>query len=64
MKVRFILAIAAFATGFVQPIFAQKNDRVDPNVEQQIHVLTAQHDEAFNKNDARALGALFSGTKI
>jgi uncharacterized protein (TIGR02246 family) len=38
--------------------FAQQT--VDPKLEQQIRVLAAQYDEAFNKSDATALGALFS----
>ena len=55
---RLLLALAGFAIGFVSPTFAQ--DTIDPKVEQQIRVLAAKYDEAFNKNDASALGALFS----
>ena len=55
---RLLLALAGFAIGFVSPTFAQ--DTIDPKVEQQIRVLAAKYDEAFNKNDATALGALFS----
>jgi uncharacterized protein (TIGR02246 family) len=60
MSTRLLLAIAAFVIGFVQPVLAQKNDTVDPKVEQQIRVLATQYDEALKKNDATALGALFS----
>ena len=55
MNTHLLLAIAAFVIGLVQPNFAQNNDTVDPKVEQQIRVLAAQYDEAFNKNDATAL---------
>jgi hypothetical protein len=41
--------------------FAQEKDTVDPQVAEQVRALAAKYDEAFNKNDATALGALFSG---
>jgi hypothetical protein len=58
MNTRLLLALSGFVIGFVSPTFAQQT--VDPKVEQQIRVLAAKYDEAFNRNDATALGALFS----
>ena len=58
MSMRLLLALAGFAIGFVSPTFAQ--DTIDPKVEQQIRALAAKYDEAFNKSNATALGALFS----
>jgi uncharacterized protein (TIGR02246 family) len=39
---------------------AQQKDTVDPQVAEQVRALAAKYDEAFNTNDATALGALFS----
>ena len=60
MNTRLLLAITAFVIGFVQPNFAQNNDTVDPKIAEEIRALTSKYDEAFNKNDATALGAFFS----
>ena len=40
------------------PIFAQ--DTVDPKTAQKIRALTMKYDEAFNRNDAAVVAALFS----
>jgi len=60
MKTRLLLALAGFAIGLILPTFAQEKDTVDPRVAEQVRALAAKYDEAFNKNDATALGALFS----
>jgi uncharacterized protein (TIGR02246 family) len=39
---------------------AQQGDTVDPQVAEQVRALASKYDEAFNKNDATALGVLFS----
>jgi uncharacterized protein (TIGR02246 family) len=39
---------------------AQQKDTVDPKVEQQIRELAAKYDEAFNRNDAAAVAALYT----
>ena len=57
MKIRLLLALAAFAIGFTMPIFAQ--DTVDPKIAQQIRVFAAKYDEAYNRNDAAAVAALY-----
>ena len=58
MSIGYLLATVGLAISFTRPTFAQ--DTIDPKVEQQIRAFTMKYDEAFNKNDATALGALFS----
>ena len=60
MKTRLVVVLVGLAIGFTLPSFAQQKDTVGPQVAEQIRTLTAKYDEAFNKNDATALGALFS----
>jgi hypothetical protein len=55
MKIRLMVALACFAIGFALPTFAQ--DTVDPQVAEQVRALASEYDQAFNKNDATALGA-------
>jgi uncharacterized protein (TIGR02246 family) len=58
MRIGYLLATVGLAISFTWPTFAQ--DTIDPKVGQQIRAFTMKYDEAFNKNDATALGALFS----
>jgi hypothetical protein len=60
MKTRSFLILAGLAISFALPSFAQQKDTVDLQVAEQVRALAARYDEAFNKNDATALGALFS----
>jgi uncharacterized protein (TIGR02246 family) len=60
MRIRHLLAIVGFVFGLALPTFAQQKDTVDPQVAEQVRALTARYDDAFNKSDATALGALFS----
>ena len=60
MNIRLLLALSGFVIGFASPTFAQNNDTIDPKIAEQIRALTSKYDEAFNKNDATVLGALFS----
>jgi hypothetical protein len=55
MKIRLLFALAGLAITFTAPVFAQQKDTVDPQIAEQVRAL-AQYDEAFNKNDATALG--------
>jgi hypothetical protein len=56
MKIRLLFALAGLAITFTAPVFAQQKDTVDPQIAEQVRALAAQYDEAFNKNDATALG--------
>ena len=72
MKIRLLLALAGFAISFAVPTFAQQTNTADPQIAQQrdlrgdpnalgeFNALGLKVDEAFNKNDAVALAALFS----
>jgi uncharacterized protein (TIGR02246 family) len=58
MKIRLIVALVGLAIGFTRSTFAQ--DTIDPKIAQQIRALETKFDEAFNKNDAAALAALYT----
>jgi uncharacterized protein (TIGR02246 family) len=60
MQVPLVVALVVSAIGIRAPSFAQQKDALDPQIAEQVRALTANYDEAFNKNDATALGALFS----
>jgi uncharacterized protein (TIGR02246 family) len=75
MKTRSLLILAGLAISFALPSFAQQTntssspaatataqqgDTVDPQVAEQVRALASKFDQAFNKNDATTLGALFS----
>src|SRR5271165_3044585 len=60
MKIRLAAALLALAISFAAPTFAQQKDTVDPQTAQQIRALTTNFDEAFNRNDAPAVAALFA----
>jgi hypothetical protein len=60
MKIRLLLALAGLAIGFAPPILAQEKNTVDPEVLQQIEPVYTKYDEAYNKNDAAAIAALFT----
>jgi ketosteroid isomerase-like protein len=72
MKIRLLRAVAAFATSFVLPTFAQQKDTLDPRISQQRDLLgipdalsvfgelSGKLDDAYNKNDAEAAAALFT----
>ena len=60
MKIRLVVALAGFAIGFALPAFAQQKDTVDPQTAQQIRALRIKFDEAFNRNDAAAVAALYT----
>jgi hypothetical protein len=72
MKMRLLLILAELAIGFVVPAFAQQKDTVDQRITQQrdlfgdanalgeFGVLGIKEEEAFKKNDAVAVAALFT----
>ena len=60
MKTGLVLALIGSAVAFVSTTFPKEKDTVDPQVAEQVRALAAKYDEAFNRNDATALGALFS----
>ena len=72
MKIRLLLTLAGFAISFAVPTFAQQTNTADPQIARQrdlrgdpnalgeFNALGLKVDEAFNKNDAVALAALFT----
>jgi uncharacterized protein (TIGR02246 family) len=60
MKIRFLVALVGLAVSFAFPTFAQQKDTVDPKIAQQIRALETKFDEAYNKNDAPAVAALYT----
>ena len=60
MKIRLAAALVGLAISFALPIFAQQKDTVDPQTAQQIRALRIKFDEAFNRNDAAAVAALYA----
>jgi ketosteroid isomerase-like protein len=72
MKIRLLLALAGFAISLAVPTFAQQTNTTDPQIPQQrdlrgdpnalaqFNALGLRMDEAFSKNDAVALAALFA----
>jgi hypothetical protein len=60
MKMNLILAIAGLAIGFAVSTLAQEKDAVDPQTRQQLEAIDKIFDEAYNKNDAAAIAALFT----
>ena len=60
MKTRLVLALAGLATSFALPTFAQQKETADPKTAQEIRALATKYDEAFNRNDAAAVAALYA----
>jgi SnoaL-like domain len=60
MKIRLAVALVGLIIGFVLPTFAQQKNAIDPKIEQQIRVLAAKYDAAFNKHDSAAVAAFFT----
>jgi ketosteroid isomerase-like protein len=60
MKTRSLLAFIGLAISFALPCIAQDKNTVDPQVRQEIEALLLKGDEAYNKHDAAALGAVYA----
>jgi ketosteroid isomerase-like protein len=76
MRIRLLLALSGFAISFAMPSIAQQTNAPDPQIARQrdlrgdpnalgeFNVLGLKVDEAFNKNDAVALAALFTENAV
>jgi uncharacterized protein (TIGR02246 family) len=60
MKKRSLVPLVGLAMSFALPTFAEEQNTVDPEVRQQIEAVMMRFDEAYNKNDAAAVAALFT----
>jgi uncharacterized protein (TIGR02246 family) len=64
MKIRWLPAFAAFAIGFAVPVVAQEQNTVDPEVRQQIEAAVTKYEDAYDKNDAAAIAALYPADAV
>ena len=60
MKLPLVVSIVVSSICLTTPTFAQQKDAVDPQLAEQVRALAAKYDEAFNKNDAVAVAALYT----
>ena len=63
MKIRSLLALAALAISFALPTFAQEKE-ADPQAVEQLRAEAKKFEEAYNKNDASAVAALFTDDAV
>ena len=74
MKIRAVVTLIGLAISFALPIFAQEKEDVKPfpftpipagpQLVQQIEAINQKFDEAFNKHDAAAVGALYTANAV
>jgi hypothetical protein len=74
MKNRHPLALVGLTISFALPIFAQEKEDVKPfpftplpaglQLVQQIEAINLKFDEAFNKHDVAAVGALYTANAV
>src|ERR1700761_51912 len=60
MKTRLAVALIVLAISSALPTFAQQKDTADPRIAEQIRMLAAKYDEAFNSHDTAAVAALYT----
>ena len=64
MKTRLLLALVGLAISFALPAFAQQTNAPDPQLREALVALAIKFDDAFNKNDANALAALYTENAV
>jgi hypothetical protein len=76
MKIGSVLTLAGLVFSLATPVLCQQKDTADPQIVQQrdllgvpkalgeFGVLGMKEDEAFNKNDASAVAALFTKNRV
>jgi hypothetical protein len=74
MKILAVVILVGLAISFALPIFAQEKEDVKPfpftpipagpQLVQQIEAINQKFDEAFNKHDAAAVGALYTSNAV
>jgi ketosteroid isomerase-like protein len=61
MKIRFLLGLVGLAISFALPTFAQQKEPTPSDENRQVSAaLIKQSEDAWNKNDAAALAAMFT----
>ena len=74
MKIRPVVTLVGLAISFALPTFAQEKEEVNPfpfrtiaaspQLVQQLEAINLKFDEAFNKHDATAVGALYIANAV
>jgi ketosteroid isomerase-like protein len=64
MNIRLLSALAGWAIAFAVPAVAEEQNTVDPEVRQEIEAVLMKYDEAYNKQDAAAVAALFTPVAV
>ena len=64
MKTRSVVALVALAISSALPTFAQQTNTPDPQLREQLVALLKKFDDAMDKNDATARGALYTQDAI
>ena len=74
MKIRSVVALVGLAISFALPTLAREKEEVKPftftpipagpQLVQQIEAINQKFDEAFNKHDAAAVGALYTANAV
>jgi ketosteroid isomerase-like protein len=64
MNIRLLSALAGLAIAFAVPAVAEDRNTVDPEVRQEIEAVLMKYDEAYNKQDAAAVAALFTPVAV
>ena len=64
MNIRLLSALAGLAIAFAVPAVAEDQNTVDPEVRQEIEAVLMKYDEAYNKQDAAAVAALFTPVAV
>jgi hypothetical protein len=60
MKIRSVVALSGLAISFALPSIAEEQNTFDPEVRQQIEAAVTKYEDAYNKNDAGAIAALYT----
>ena len=74
MKIRSVVALAGLTISIAMPAFAEEKEEVNsflfraiaasPQIVQQLEAISLKFDEAFNKHDATAVGALYTANAV
>jgi uncharacterized protein (TIGR02246 family) len=60
MKMRFVVALTGLVISLATQSFAQDKNSVDAKLAQQVRSLAMKYEEAYNKHEPAAVGALFT----
>lgn len=60
MKIRFVVTLTGLVISLAMATFAQQKDMVDSQIVQQVRALAMQYEEAYNRQNAAAVSALFT----